>query len=259
MQPLRAGSGLFGTGLVDLEDLKRQKCNIHAEQKLTKNAAMLKAMGVDGIYVEDPDVIQKFTDINTQKLEERLLKNGQTEFFKMNGELKLDNDLLDDTLTRPADLAFEQTTAFQTTEINAILSDRLHSFKKHYYRLDIILGKMKLFNCRTMFSAEEKYAIQIKEAFQDYETRISLGMIPFYMDRLRYITEEYEHKRDRGASEPELVFLDKTRNEVQKSLDKEKLEVNKMANELYSLWTKIMEQRKFNKFLSTNVELKVHS
>ena len=84
-------------------------------------------------------------------------------------------------------------------------------------------------------------------------------MIPFYMDRLRYITEEYEHKRDRGASEPELVFLDKTRNEVQKSLDKEKLEVKKMANELYSLWTKIMEQRKFNKFLSTNVELKVHS
>ena len=73
---------------------------------------MLEHMKKDGIYVDDPDVIQKFTDINTQKLEERLLKNGQTEFFKMNGELKLDNDLLDDTLTRPADLAFEQTVAF---------------------------------------------------------------------------------------------------------------------------------------------------
>ena len=40
------------------------------------------------------------------------MKNGQVEFFKMNGELKLDNDVLDDDLTRPADLAFEQTTAF---------------------------------------------------------------------------------------------------------------------------------------------------
>ena len=47
-----------------------------------------------------------------QKLEERLLKNGQNEFFKINGELKLDNDILDDDLTRPADLAFDQTTAF---------------------------------------------------------------------------------------------------------------------------------------------------
>ena len=66
----------------------------------------------------------------------------------MNGELKLDNDILDEDLTRPADLAFEQTVAFQTKEINAILSDRLHSFKKRYFRLDIILGNVKLFNCK---------------------------------------------------------------------------------------------------------------
>jgi hypothetical protein len=30
----------------------------------------------------------------------------------MGGELKLDNDLLADEITRPADLAFEQTEAF---------------------------------------------------------------------------------------------------------------------------------------------------
>ena len=99
------------------------------------------------------------------------MKNGQIEFFKMNGELKLDNDVLDDDLTRPADLAFEQTTAFQTTEINAILSDRLHSFKKKYFRLDIILGNMKLFNCRKYLSnadelaREDKLAIKLKEEF----------------------------------------------------------------------------------------------
>jgi len=68
---------------------------------------MLENLRLDGIYVDDPEVHQKFTDINVQKLEERLLKNGQAEFFKMNGELKLDNDILDDDLTRPADLAFE--------------------------------------------------------------------------------------------------------------------------------------------------------
>ena len=50
----------------------------------------------------------------------------------------------------------------------------------------------------------------------------------------------------------------KTREEVERSLEKEKLEVNKMANELYSLWEKIMEQRTKFGFNSTNVELKIH-
>lgn len=114
----------------------------------------------------------------------------------MNGELKLDNDLLDDELTRPADLAFEQTPAFQTKETNAILSDRLHSFKKQYFRLDIILGNLKLFNCKNYLSAEDKFGIMLKEEFQDYETRISLCMIPFYMDRLRFISEEILQKQN---------------------------------------------------------------
>ena len=175
---------------------------------------MLDNLRLDGIYVDDPEVHQKFTDINVQKLEERLLKNGQVEFFKMNGELKLDNDILDDDLTRPADLAFEQTTAFQTTEINAILSDRLHSFKKRYYRLDIILGNVKLFNCKNHLNLEDKKALELKEKFQDYETRISLCMIPFYMDRLRFINDELNQKRQMAQNEripeSEINFLVKT-------------------------------------------------
>lgn len=159
MQSLVAGSGIFGTTLIDLETLKREKCDIPQGKKLHKNQEMLENLRLDGIYVDDPEVAGKFTDINVQKLEERLLKNGQKEFFKMNGELKLDNDILDDDLTRPADLAFEQTAAFHTKEINAILSDRLHSFKKKYFRLDIILGNVKLFNCKNYLGEEDKKAI----------------------------------------------------------------------------------------------------
>ena len=62
----------------------------------------------------------------------------------MNGDLKLHNDLLADEITRPADLAFELSEAYQTKEINAILSDRMHSYKKRYYRLDIVVGKIAL-------------------------------------------------------------------------------------------------------------------
>ena len=45
------------------------------------------------------------------------------------------------------------------------MSDRLHSFKKHYYRLDIILGNVKLFNCKSYFSREDTLAIKLKEEF----------------------------------------------------------------------------------------------
>lgn len=110
---------------VDHRDLKHQVLGIPKEKMPENlNLKMLENLRNDGVYVDDPQVLQKFTDINVQKLEERLLRNGQTEFFKNNGELKLDNDLLADEMTRPADLAFEQTMAFQTKEVNAVLSDR---------------------------------------------------------------------------------------------------------------------------------------
>ena len=112
MQPLVAGGGICGNNPVDLSELKRSVCNIKADKYLPQNSDLLEDLDYDGIYVDDPEVHQKFTDINVQKLEERLLKNGQSGFFRKNGELKLDNDLLADEMTRIADLAFEQPMAF---------------------------------------------------------------------------------------------------------------------------------------------------
>ena len=94
------------------------------------------------------------------------------------------------------------------------MSDRLHSFKKRYYRLDIILGNVKLFNCKNHLNLEDKKALELKEKFQDYETRISLCMIPFYMDRLRFINDELNQKRQMAQNEripeSEINFLVKT-------------------------------------------------
>jgi hypothetical protein len=123
----------------------------------------------------------KFTDINTQKLEERLLNNGHSQFFKYNGELKLDNDLLDDETTRPVDLAFDKTVAGMLKETNAILSNRMHAFKKQYFRLDVVVGKVSFSNCKNYFCEEDRLALDLKEQFKLYETRVSLAMIPFYL------------------------------------------------------------------------------
>jgi len=69
-------------------------------------------------------------------------------------------------------------------EINSILSDRMHSFKKRYYRLDIVVGKISLLKYPSFFALEDKFAIELREIYKEYERRTSLAMIPFYMSRL---------------------------------------------------------------------------
>jgi hypothetical protein len=142
---------------------------------------MLGKLAFDGVYVDDPEVNSKFNDINVQKLEERLLNNNMSNFFRMNGELKLDNDILCDQVTRPADFAFEQTTAFRTKDVSAEMSDRMNAFKKKYYRLDVSVGKLELRNCEDLFSDEDLLCLEMRDQFTDYENQVSLAMIPFYM------------------------------------------------------------------------------
>ena len=57
----------------------------------------------------------------------------------------------------------------------------------------------------------------------------------------------------------EINFLVKTKEEVENSLNKEKHEVNQMANRMYEVWKNINEVRKDKAYISSSVELKVHN
>jgi hypothetical protein len=102
---------------------KQDILNLQSDKTLT-NERTLDMLRMDGVYCDrDPTLHQKFTDENVMKLEQRILREKQYlddkyeirrvkeshggEFFKVNGEIKLHNDLLADEITRPADLAFE--------------------------------------------------------------------------------------------------------------------------------------------------------
>lgn len=78
---------------------------------------MLGRLRIDGVYCDrDPQIYQKCTDGNILRLEQRILrekgfvdevendlmpKDAKSQYFKMNGELKLHNDVLADEITRP--------------------------------------------------------------------------------------------------------------------------------------------------------------
>lgn len=158
----------------------------------------------------DSSQLFKNKDINVQKLEERLLNGYQKEYFKINGEIKLHNDILADELTRPADLAFEQTDAFQVTESNSIVTDRLNSFKKRYYRIDIIVGKMILKKYGELFDdkSEDQQMLDLKFLCKKYDRQVAMALLPYYMDRLEFLQAEIEEKHaDAKTSKADLDFL----------------------------------------------------
>ena len=137
-----------------------------------------------------------------------MLNTGQREYFKANGEVRLDNDVLADELTRPADLAFVQSDAFQTVENNAIVTDRLNSFKKRYYRLDITVGKLSIRRFAELFSPEDRLMLELRRMCKLYDRRVSLALIPFFRARLDYLNRE-------GASKEAL-------RGIQRELDRER-------------------------------------
>ncbi len=80
----------------------------------------------------------------------------------------------------PTDLAFDKTVATTLKETNAILSNRMHSFKKQYFRMDIIVGKVSFLNFKNLVGEEDRLALDLREQFKLYETRVSFAMIPFF-------------------------------------------------------------------------------
>ena len=161
-----------------------------------------------------------------------MLNAGQTEYFKANGEIKIDNDLLADELTRPADLAFEQSDAFQTIENNAIVTDRLNSFKKRYYRIDIIVGKMVIRKYAGLFTDEDQLMVELKHLCKLYDRRVSLALIPFYRARIEYLEKDVPDEDTKACIRT-----------IQKDLKRECDELQKAAQQIYETWQKIVEMR----------------
>ena len=71
MDQLKSGGGVLGLSRIILEE-KITKLGLDKGKTLS-NDQMLEKLRRDGVYVDDPQIYKKFTDINMQKLEERII------------------------------------------------------------------------------------------------------------------------------------------------------------------------------------------
>ena len=136
----------------------------------------------------------------------------------------------------------------------------MHSYKKRYYRLHIVVGKITLNNYPEFFSPEDKLALQLKELYKEWERRTSLALIPFYMERLKFMEDERYKRNREGTFIPgeDTDFLLKNIAETERKLQNEKLEVQGMAERLYQKWKEIKTLRKEKGYAATNLKLMVH-
>jgi hypothetical protein len=71
-----------------------------------------------------------------------------------------------------------------------------------------VVGKICLLKYPQFFAVEDRLAIELRELYKEYERRTSLAMIPFYMERLKFIEEQQYHKmRNPHVPKEELDFL----------------------------------------------------
>ena len=143
---------------------------------------------------------------------------------------------------------------------NAILCDWANALKKKLYRLDIVVGKVCIWE-HPLFSKEDFCAIELWELYEEYERVTSLRMIPFYQARIKALMLElrdFNRWKSKGqADDSEQIFLNQTLKEVKYKLWKEKKLIKELGGKIYRTWKELKQIRKDQGFKSTSVKLKV--
>lgn len=125
------------------------------------------------------------------------------------------------------------------------------------------MGKI-VFERLDLMTKEDRLAIDMKKLYLDYEMRLSLALIPFYQERIKFLQDEVtnlerylEHGQD-SKKKDELSFLESTLKEVKNKYELEKQALNEIAASIFEKWEAIKLERTTNKFSSTNCHLKIY-
>ena len=85
-------------------------------------------------------------------------------------------------------------------ENNAIVTDRANSFKKRYYKINIIVGKVLLKDHFELFNKEHQQMMDLKYKCKLYDRRVSLALIPFLKERIEYLRDEIDSSVDKDLT-----------------------------------------------------------
>ena len=188
------------------------------------------------------------------------MREGLADWFKPNGDLRLENDIFQDITTKPVDISLSINERFQTRVLSAPLT--LRNSTSHYkiFKIKMLFSKIVLLS-HPVFSKEDYACAELKVAYSEYFKRINRALIPHLKERLRTMAmqlEEYDSIKDLGdAKESERNNLKMQINYTVRKFEEEKEIINEKANFLYSKWLELKAIRTEQKYASTHMTLKV--
>ena len=211
----------------------------------------------DGIYLDY--VKQQLFSFNIQKTEQRSFREEKKSWFRPNGDIRMDNDIFADVVSKPMDISLSSNEQFSTFVSNSIFSGRGNG-KMRLFKLRIIIGKI-IFRSHPCFSEEDKLVSDLIHLHKDFYSTLNLLNIPYLIKKRNNIEmklNEYHNIHQLSeAQEIETknmtIFLDETA----KLLAEEKKIVNEKANLLYNKWLDLKQKRISQGYTGTPVKLNV--
>ena len=211
----------------------------------------------DGIYLDY--VKQQLFSFNIQKIEQRAFREEKKSWFRPNGDIRMDNDIFSDVVSKPLDISLSSNDQFSTFISNSIFTGRGNG-KMRLFKLKIIIGKI-IFRNHPCFSEEDKLASDLIQLHKDFYTTLNMLNIPYLKRKRNNIQMKLDSYNNihqlSEAQEIEIknmsIFLDETA----KLLAEEKKILNVKANALYNKWLDLKEKRRTQGYSGTSVKLNV--
>ena len=211
----------------------------------------------DGIYLDY--VKQLLYSYNIEKIEQRAFREKKKDWFRPNGDIRMDNDIFNDVITKPIDISLSSNDQFNTFVGNSMFSGRNNS-KMNIFKLKIIIGKI-IFNCHPCFSEEDIIAHEVIKLHKDfYETMNNLH-IPYLKEKIKSITiklDSYNNIHEKtDLQETEIKNMNIFLTQAAQLLREEKQIINNKANALYNKWLDLKTIRRTQGYQNTTLKLNI--
>ncbi len=261
MKPLKT-KGLLGRGIVtdfdksNMIDDRITFKKLDVDQMNDEEEYFERAVK-DGIYLDY--IKQLIFAHNIQKIEQRAAREGNKNWFTNNGDIRMDNDIFHDVITKPMDISLNDNFQFNTFYGNSIFSGR-NSMKLKPFKLKIIISKI-IFRYHPMFSQEDVLCSQVRDLHRDYYNHMNRLNVPYLKEKIATIQnkmDEYSRSVEQTDSmKVEMknmkIFLDESTT----FLAQEKKLLNDKANDLYNKWLELKRLRENQGYQNTKLQLNV--
>jgi hypothetical protein len=212
----------------------------------------------DGVYL---DIIKKqIFSYNLQKVEQRCIRDKEYDWFKFNGDIRLDTDIFSENMTKPIDISLSKNNKFETHYLSSFLTDRTSSRISKSYKMKIFISKLSL-EVHPLFINEDILNSKMKRLYSEFYEKMNAQNISYLIEKnkvihnqLNYYSKLIEKNKSITNEENALNILLKE-NEIE--LSKEKEIIKKLGKQLYSVWLELKQERKIQGFNSTTEKLSV--